>query len=102
MLLVHLVFLLAFPVHNKIKTLNSKAPLTNILYDLVSSSNVDYQSNFREYYISYFPSFGEIKIGKQFDSDSHHLFSNLCQKYTLLVTVFLTKIKSNNISTCGS
>ena len=54
-----------YGLEHKIKTLNSKAPLTNILYDLVSSSNVDYKSNFREYYISYFPSFGEIKIGKQ-------------------------------------
>ena len=37
-------------------------PKTDIKF---SYSNVDYKFEFREYYLSYFPSFGEISLGKK-------------------------------------
>ena len=52
-------------VEHKIKSFNSNQPLNHLMYDLISSHNVDYKADFREYYFSYFPSFGEIKLGKQ-------------------------------------
>ena len=55
-------------LEHKIKTLNSKQPLNSFLFDLISKSNVDYKSQFKEFYFSYFPSYGEIKIGKQIHS----------------------------------
>ena len=54
-----------FGVQHKIKSFNSSLPLSDIMYDLVSTNNVDYTFDFREYYLTYFPSFGEIKLGKQ-------------------------------------
>ena len=92
-----------YGLEHKIKTLNSKAPLTNILYDLVSSSNVDYQSDFREYYISYFPSFGEIKIGKQLhawgsvDGNSPVDVLNPIDYYYLFTDIDETKIGRESI-----
>lgn len=52
-------------VEHKIKSFNSNQSLNHLMYDLISSHNVDYKTDFREYYFSYFPSFGEIKLGKQ-------------------------------------
>ena len=36
--------------------------------DLISNNNVDYKTEFRELYLSFFPSFGELKFGKQLHS----------------------------------
>ncbi|MDB4126218.1 hypothetical protein N9597_02915 [Candidatus Marinimicrobia bacterium] len=52
-------------LEHKIKYLDSGQSLNNFFYDLISTNNVDYKGNFREYYLSFFPSYGEIKIGKQ-------------------------------------
>ena len=40
---------------------------TDKWYD-ISNENVDYKLDIREYYLSYFPSFGEISIGKKLHS----------------------------------
>ena len=52
-------------LEHKIKSFNTRQPFSDLAYDLISPDNVDYTSAFREFYFSYFPSFGEIKIGKQ-------------------------------------
>ena len=52
-------------LEHKIKSFNTGQPFSDLAYDLVSPDNVDYKGAFREYYLSYFPSFGEIKLGKQ-------------------------------------
>jgi len=52
-------------LEHKIKSFNTGQPFSDLAYDLVSTDNVDYKGDFREYYLSYFPSFGEIKLGKQ-------------------------------------
>ena len=52
-------------LEHKIKSFNTSQPFSDFAYDLISPDNVDYTSAFRELYFSYFPFFGEIKIGKQ-------------------------------------
>jgi len=52
-------------IEHKIKSFNTNQPFSDLAYDLISPDNVDYTSDFREFYLSYFPSFGEIKMGKQ-------------------------------------
>ncbi len=52
-------------LEHKIKSFNTRQPFSDFAYDLISPDNVDYTSAFRELYFSYFPFFGEIKIGKQ-------------------------------------
>ena len=52
-------------LEHKIKSFNSSESLNQLAYDLISTNNVDYKGEFREYYLSFFPSFGEIKLGKQ-------------------------------------
>ena len=51
-------------LEHKVKSFDVNQPFHNLMYDLISPDNVDYTSVFREFYLSYFPSFGEIKIGK--------------------------------------
>ena len=55
-------------IEHKIQSFNAGQPLSDLVYDLTSFNNVDYKAQFREYYISFFPSFGEIKFGKQIHS----------------------------------
>ena len=55
-------------LEHKIKTLDSAQPINSLIYDLISKTNVDYKSQFREAYFSFYPSFGEIKYGKQIHS----------------------------------
>ena len=52
-------------IEHRIKSFNTRQPFSDFAYDLISPDNVDYTSGFREFYLSYFPSFGEIKLGKQ-------------------------------------
>ena len=57
-----------FGIEHKIQNFDSNAPLSNIMYNLISNNNVDYKTEFRELYLSFFPSFGELKFGKQLHS----------------------------------
>ena len=52
-------------IEHKIKSFNAGQSINNLMYDLISTQNVDYKMDFREYYLSYFPFFGEVKLGKQ-------------------------------------
>ena len=52
-------------LEHKIKSFNAGQPFSDLVSDLISTNNVGYTSDFREFYFSYFPSFGELKIGKQ-------------------------------------
>jgi len=52
-------------LEHKIKSFNAGQPFSDLVSDLISPDNVDYKGVFREYYLSYFPAFGEIKLGKQ-------------------------------------
>ena len=52
-------------LEHKVQSFNVSQPFHNLMYDLISTQNVDYKMAFREYYLSYFPSFGEISIGKK-------------------------------------
>lgn len=52
-------------LEHKIKSFNSKGSLPDMLYDLTSTQNVTYTSEFRELYISIMTASSELRIGKQ-------------------------------------
>ena len=90
-------------IEHKIKSFNSRQPFNDLMYDLISSSNVDYKIEFREYYLSYFPSFGEIKLGKQIhawgatDVSSPIDILNPIDYYYLFTDTDETKIGRNSL-----
>ena len=55
-------------IEHQIKSFDSKASLSNMLYDLTSTQNVTYSSQFRELYISIVNSISELRVGKQLHS----------------------------------
>ena len=70
----------------------------------ISDSNVDYSLDIREYYVSYFPSFGEISIGKKLhawgvvDANSPIDVLNPIDYYYLFTDSDETKIGRESIS----
>ena len=89
-------------LEHKVKSFDVSQPFHNLMYDLISPDNVDYTSVFREFYLSYFPSFGEIKIGKQIhawgatDISSPIDILNPIDYYYLFTDVDETKIGRNS------
>ena len=91
-------------LEHKIKSFNTNQPFSDLAYDLISPNNVDYKGAFREYYLSYFPSFGEIKMGKQIhawgvtDVSSPIDILNPIDYYYLFTDTDETKIGRESIS----
>ena len=90
-------------LEHKIKSFNTRQPFSDLAYDLVSPDNVDYKSDFREFYLSYFPPFGEIKLGKQIhawgatDVSSPIDILNSIDYYYLFTDTDETKIGRNSL-----
>ena len=90
-------------LEHKIKSFNTRQPFPDLAYDLVSPDNVDYKSDFREFYLSYFPPFGEIKLGKQIhawgatDVSSPIDILNSIDYYYLFTDTDETKIGRNSL-----
>jgi len=85
-------------VEHKIKSFNSKGSLPDMLYDLTSTQNVTYKSEFRELYISIMNTSSELRIGKQIhawgsvDANSPFDFLNPVDYYYLFTDTDETKI----------
>tara|TARA_B100000676_G_scaffold270203_1_gene286721 strand:- start:7156 stop:8637 length:1482 start_codon:yes stop_codon:yes gene_type:complete len=87
-----------FGIEHKINNFDSKNSLMNMLYDLISFQNVDYDAEFRELYFSLGNSISEIRIGKQLhswgavDANSPLDFLNPTDYYYLFTDSDETKI----------
>ncbi len=85
-------------LEHKIKSFNSKGSITDILYDLTSTQNVSYTSEFREFYFSIIKMSSELRIGKQIhawgsvDANSPFDFLNPIDYYYLFTDSDETKI----------
>ena len=91
-------------IEHKIKSFDSKSSLPTMLYDLMSTQNVDYNTELREFYFSVTNVFAELRIGKQLhawgavDVSSPIDILNSIDYYYLFTDTDETKIGRNSIA----
>jgi len=85
-------------IEHKIQSFDSKSSLSTMLYDLLSTQNVDYSTEFRELYFAAYGDNRELRIGKQIhawgavDANSPLDFLNPIDYYYLFTDSDETKI----------